>query len=205
MIGTQIPAWVTIGLGVLVVLGTLGGLWGGQTIAARRDDKRWDREVRREEERWQREREKEADARNHELAVRLYDQKVEVYTEFLGFLYRWYEAARPMLEARYAGDTPPREAREKLRECILQYDYFNVRLGMLASAEMQEKARDSLGEFYRQSQFIIDENIFRSVVKIENVTIEGVKARLLNCIADLCAKAQAEVNNVNGLALSSAE
>lgn len=45
-------------LGMLAVLGTVGGAWGGQWIAARSDDKRWKRELDREKTRWKRERER---------------------------------------------------------------------------------------------------------------------------------------------------
>lgn len=48
--GVQIPAWITVALGVLAVLGTVGGAWGGQLISGRNDRRRWNREVDRERE-----------------------------------------------------------------------------------------------------------------------------------------------------------
>lgn len=46
--GSQIPLWITITLGVLAVVGTIGGAWGGQLIAGRNDSRRWRRERDRE-------------------------------------------------------------------------------------------------------------------------------------------------------------
>jgi hypothetical protein len=48
--GVQIPAWITVMLGVLVVVGTVGGAWGGQLIAGRNERRRWHRESARERE-----------------------------------------------------------------------------------------------------------------------------------------------------------
>lgn len=44
----SVPLWVTVGLGVLALVGTVGGAWGGQMIAGRNDSRRWQRERDRE-------------------------------------------------------------------------------------------------------------------------------------------------------------
>ena len=46
--GVQVPVWITVALGVLAVVGTIGGAWGGQFIAGRNDSKKWQRERDRE-------------------------------------------------------------------------------------------------------------------------------------------------------------
>ncbi|MGH3587342.1 MAG: hypothetical protein ACRDQ0_13560 [Pseudonocardia sp.] len=46
--GSQVPLWITITLGVLAVVGTVGGAWGGQLIAGRNESRRWRRERDRE-------------------------------------------------------------------------------------------------------------------------------------------------------------
>lgn len=42
------PLWITVLLGVLAVVGTVGGAWGGQIIAGRNESRRWQRERDRE-------------------------------------------------------------------------------------------------------------------------------------------------------------
>jgi hypothetical protein len=43
-----VPLWITVLLGVLAVVGTVGGAWGGQIIAGRNESRRWQRERDRE-------------------------------------------------------------------------------------------------------------------------------------------------------------
>jgi hypothetical protein len=43
-----VPVWITVALGVLAVVGTIGGAWGGQFIAGRNDSRKWQRERDRE-------------------------------------------------------------------------------------------------------------------------------------------------------------
>jgi hypothetical protein len=83
--------WVTIMLGVLAVVGTVGGAWGGQWIAARRDDHRWAREIKREDLRWERQREVEGIKRDHEMRMHWSVQRLNAYTECLHAFEDWMD------------------------------------------------------------------------------------------------------------------
>ncbi|MCP2248177.1 hypothetical protein [Lentzea aerocolonigenes] len=91
--GMSVPLWVTIMLGVLAVIGTVGGAWGGQILAARRDDRRWEREQQREDLRWSREREreqrKELAERAHDNVKELRQQRIELYARYLAAYRKW--------------------------------------------------------------------------------------------------------------------
>ncbi|GHG12095.1 hypothetical protein GCM10017567_31800 [Amycolatopsis bullii] len=81
--------WLTITLAVLAVVGTIGGAWGGQWIAARRDDRRWEREAEREELRWTREIEARRAGEAHDLRKHWIDKRVEACSELLTVLKDW--------------------------------------------------------------------------------------------------------------------
>jgi hypothetical protein len=66
--GSQVPLWITITLGVLAVVGTIGGAWGGQLIAGRNDSRRWRRE------------------RDHEAHAFWRDRRLAAYATVLGHL-----------------------------------------------------------------------------------------------------------------------
>lgn len=90
MSGGSVPLWVTLVLAVIALLGPWGGAW----LAARRDDRRWEREQAREERRWQRE-------RGHQLDMARQDEKKRHYTDFLAALTAWgwlLDRARKLVE-----------------------------------------------------------------------------------------------------------
>lgn len=82
MTGGQVPLWVTILISVTTFIGTLGGALGGQLLAARRDDRRWEREARREDARWEREREREKDRLTHDALLHWREQRQTAYSNF---------------------------------------------------------------------------------------------------------------------------
>ncbi|WNV86579.1 hypothetical protein [Umezawaea sp. Da 62-37] len=71
-----LPAWLTVALGVLAVVGTIVGALGAQMIAARRVQQR-------EDIRWQREREERNEERRHQLRLSWRERRLEAYSEFL--------------------------------------------------------------------------------------------------------------------------
>lgn len=79
MTGATAPLWVTIMLGVIAVVGAVAGAWGGQIIAARRDDRRWERE----DIRWTREQEREDARRMHDSRIEWRLHRFGVYQKFL--------------------------------------------------------------------------------------------------------------------------
>lgn len=89
MSGATSPLWVTIMLGLLAVLGTVGGAWGGQWIAAKRDDRRWEREIAREDVRWQRELQRETLRLDHDERSRWRDVRLELYSELFAVFSEW--------------------------------------------------------------------------------------------------------------------
>jgi hypothetical protein len=68
---------------VLGFVGALAGSWGGQLIAARREDRRWERERDREEVRWQRELQRIHEQKKHELQLDWRDRKLAAFTEYI--------------------------------------------------------------------------------------------------------------------------
>ncbi|MEV6831985.1 hypothetical protein [Amycolatopsis sp. NPDC051102] len=78
---------------VLGFVGALAGSWGGQLIASRREDRRWDRERDREEVRWQRERSRLDDQRRHEFQLDWRERKLAEFGDFLGGLDQALSAA----------------------------------------------------------------------------------------------------------------
>jgi hypothetical protein len=54
------PLWIIVLLGILAVLGTVGGAWGGQIIAGQNEARRWQRERQREREAYWRDKRFEA-------------------------------------------------------------------------------------------------------------------------------------------------
>lgn len=73
--------WVTVALAVLAFVGTLGGAWGGQWIAAQHDDRRWGREARREDLRWEREQQHLREQRTRELQIHWSEKRLTAYVE----------------------------------------------------------------------------------------------------------------------------
>ncbi|MDQ7809633.1 hypothetical protein Q5425_38410 [Amycolatopsis sp. A133] len=78
---------------VLGFVGALAGSWGGQLIASRREDRRWDRERDREEVRWQRERNRLDDQRRHEFQLDWRERKLAAFGDFLAGLDQALSAA----------------------------------------------------------------------------------------------------------------
>lgn len=99
MSGATAPLWVTIMLGVLTVVGTVGGAWGGQWIAARRDDQRWEREAKREDLRWQRESERQSVQRDHEARLHWRDERLKTYSLALAAIDTWLTAVNGLMGA----------------------------------------------------------------------------------------------------------
>ncbi|MFL6121453.1 hypothetical protein [Actinophytocola sp.] len=83
MSGGQIPVWITFALAAIALVGSVGGAWIGGRITARRDDRRWERELVREDLRWKREREREQSQRVHDLHLHWREQRIEAYASFI--------------------------------------------------------------------------------------------------------------------------
>lgn len=83
----QVSVWVPI---VVAILGIIGVLIG-QSFNARRDDRRWNREIDREDDRVRRELETARIARDHELRIRWIDQRLDAYTECLSAYKEWLD------------------------------------------------------------------------------------------------------------------
>jgi hypothetical protein len=124
------PLWVTIMLGVMAVVGTIAGGWGGQVIAARRDDKRWEREAAREELRWERERTRLADERTHLEQLHWRDERLRLYAKFVSDLSEWYfsldnAAATTAAQEFVSG---PQKARARAAKKVAVESYGAARL-----------------------------------------------------------------------------
>lgn len=152
--GASAPLWVTIMLGVLAVVGTVGGAWGGQIIAARRDDRRWEREQQREDLRWKRDREREHERldverdrdevrRTHDSRIEWRLQRFEVCSAFVTALDR----CEPTYYDRVAFQDDPLEIsrRDELRQ--ESWEHLNelapalVQVEFLATKHVAEEAR----------------------------------------------------------------
>lgn len=109
--------WVTIILGVLAVLGTVGGAWGGQWIAARRDDKRWKRELDREEIRWERERERERVQLERDIRSQWRSDRLDAYVDALRKFDFWsHSIVRENFRGETEGVLPCKEASDLVFE-----------------------------------------------------------------------------------------
>lgn len=131
MSGATAPLWVTIMLAVLTVVGTVGGAWGGQWIAARRDDRRWEREATREDLRWQRESDRQSVQRDHEARLHWRDERLKTYSSALAAIDTWLAAVKDLLDAVAKADVyyhkgPERDAvdaaQHDLREQLLSIE-----------------------------------------------------------------------------------
>jgi hypothetical protein len=81
--------WVTIALAVLAFVGTLGGAWGGQWIASRHDNRRWEREAKREDSRWEREQLHLREQRARELQLHWPEKRLTAYVECYRLARAW--------------------------------------------------------------------------------------------------------------------
>jgi hypothetical protein len=90
--------WVAIALAALAFVGTLGGAWGGQWIASRHDDRRWEREAKREELRWEREQQHLREQRRHELLLHWSEKRLTAYVECYRLAKLWCQ--------RLSGEAP---------------------------------------------------------------------------------------------------
>jgi hypothetical protein len=108
MTTNQVPLWVPIAVGLFGLLGALGA----QLINARREDRRWRREVEQEELRWQRERTKHLEDRSLE-------GRIQAYTEMIGLLESWrwtlYPAKRRVLDEHGQLDDAMRTELQQIR------------------------------------------------------------------------------------------
>lgn len=87
----EVSVWVPI---IVALFGFIGVLTS-QVIAAKRDDKRWQRERDREDLRWQRQRDRERENRTHEARADSYAEVIGAIEAFDWALYR----ARKVCEA----------------------------------------------------------------------------------------------------------
>jgi hypothetical protein len=113
MTGGQVPLWVTILISIITFIGALGGALGGQLLAARRDDRRWEREARREDARWEREREREQQRLTHEARLHWREQRQTAYSDFLADA---DNAIEQLVECGIEVTSIGRASRDSLRE-----------------------------------------------------------------------------------------
>jgi hypothetical protein len=128
---------------VLGFVGALAGSWGGQFIATRREDRRWERERDREDLRWQRERERLQDQLRHEMGVQWRERRLEVYSQLLSAITHFLKVGARLKEAelRAAGPGGPvndqQYTRVDLQECAKGIrDLVNV-VSLIASSRIQ--------------------------------------------------------------------
>lgn len=139
MSGAQFPLWVTYSLAVIAILGPIGGALFGAWLTARRDDRRWDREVQREDLRWQREHERTQEQNAHDLAKHWTTERLELFGEIHHVLCEWRELFFAYDDVHFDGSESHLKHMDDLR---LQLGPLLVRLPLVASAELIEIIRD---------------------------------------------------------------
>ncbi|MFD8494255.1 hypothetical protein [Amycolatopsis sp. NPDC059657] len=87
-------SWITAVVGAI---GALAGAWGGQWIAARRDDRRWQREADREDLRWEREQAK----LNLDSTLKWSEKRLEFYGKVLAVIDSTYIELQNFVGIRY--------------------------------------------------------------------------------------------------------
>ncbi|WP_414941511.1 hypothetical protein [Amycolatopsis sp. cmx-11-51] len=101
---SMVSPWVTVALGVLTVLGTLGGALGGQFIAARTAEKTANRAIANDELRWTRDQERHRDDRTHDLLKHWSEQRFEAYSQCLTAFETWLDVLKDELDELRAAD-----------------------------------------------------------------------------------------------------
>lgn len=147
MTGSQAPLWITVVLGVLVPVSALAGSIGGQWIAARNGDKRWERDAQREELRWQRELERERNQREHDLEVLRRQDIIRSVSRYVGCLRTWHSVIWSIYPDIPEGGRPTGDHADRFRQ--VEQDAADA-LGLLelvCPGELQEAARDAWFEY----------------------------------------------------------
>ncbi|WP_328454693.1 MULTISPECIES: hypothetical protein [unclassified Amycolatopsis] len=158
---TQIPLWVTLVLAIIAIMGPIGGALIGGMITARRDDRRWERELEREEARWQRETEREEARREREIKREDHRYWLELrattYTEVIvhwrKFTYVGHgivavlklaakKGVQPEMKERYSA---LKEAEGELRDALAKSELYST----LKMHIMSIDARTSASNFRR--------------------------------------------------------
>jgi hypothetical protein len=154
--------WWAAALGFI---GALAGSWGGQLIASRREDRRWDREREREDIRAQRDREKEHRQRVYDMKVQWRAERQLAYKELLSVLASWHEVFLQQTVGQCQSDniTAARralvEARFPLRDALATVD-------LVSSPEAAKEAHSTIARIHS-----IEDDWFRVYqgIKCENM------------------------------------
>ncbi len=138
---------------LLGFVGALAGSWGGQIIASKREDRRWERERQREDVRWSREADRDRERHEHDLeklARQLThtaqsewrSERVVAYQSFLDAFDAWQESAEPFVASE--GNGMPGAAVSKLIECLASLKSSSNRLEIIGSQKIKQEIDDEI-------------------------------------------------------------
>lgn len=136
--------WLTAIVGAI---GVLAGTWGGQWIAAARDDQRWRREANREELRWEREREKSSTEQRTQNINEWRDRRLDAGADFLAALDLLQELARRRAGILRRDESQDADLTAKIESSIRTCRQAIARLDICASSECSNTCREAYQQY----------------------------------------------------------
>lgn len=152
----QAPLWLTIVLGFLIPIAAAGGAVGGQWLASRRDDKRWDRERDREDLRWSRDQQRQVDDRTHMNQVHWRTERLTVYGKFIVAMTEWYQGLYRIYEAmREQSPIGPGMKRKMLRGEATSNELYGL-IMVIGSSEVRNRVTGAMIDFAEVHREILE-------------------------------------------------
>jgi hypothetical protein len=180
----QIPLWVTLALAIIAIMGPIGGAAIGGTLTARRDDKRWQRELERENQQYWR-----------NLRATVYSNVIESHRKYLSVARELLTALSVAASSNDLDDEDLPEHRDNLVAAGTALDisllhaeicsttkmqYLSVKLGrhaaefeMLAIQTMVALRKEDKDDL--QAKLTETDQHFNSIREMNNEYIDGVK------------------------------
>jgi hypothetical protein len=135
--------WLTLGIAILGIVGTLTGALLTQWRANKREEKRWQEEHRREQRRWER-----------EDALRTFDHRRDAYIEYLA---KWRHYFNLLWDHEYHPG-PAQEPPEDLLEPLWERFTVVMMYGSPEAIGIAEKMYDALYEWvFRSGETVRDD------------------------------------------------
>ncbi|MFI6840282.1 hypothetical protein [Nonomuraea africana] len=110
------------------------GVITGQLVSAWREDRRWRRELAREDLRWEREQQKEAQSRANEADVHWRNERLRVYSGFVGVVREWSALVGQAWAGNPARTAIPADL-SRMRELNAQAEKLISEMGLIQESD----------------------------------------------------------------------
>jgi hypothetical protein len=147
---------------VLGFVGALAGSWGGQFIATRREDRRWEREREREDLRWQRERQKVADERDHADRLHWRTERQQAYGKFVAGMAEWRNQLGAVLvdQVIRSEAAVSKDLRTKISHAEKVVDEHFEIMHLLGSAAVKHAMEEAMNVFHQYRNDVLNKRAY---------------------------------------------